>query len=208
MWMRQPVSDETGQARCPRVNTVIWCAPLFPSHPWAKRSAGVHTTAVHWDSPPAHSMRRGWRASSPVLAERCVPALSWLLPGMGPPVVAGCDRTSEHLVLRFSPGGPGLRAPCAETHTLPPPERPARRPAPLGIGLASLTRTPRCWWPSPRLDGRLEVCPGQRHGLGALIRPGAATRSSRPCSGPALLPDSVSPASRRDLLGTTGRGVR
>ena len=121
---------------------------------------------------------------------------------MAPPVAAGCGRNSEHPVLRFVPGDPGLRAPCAETHSLPPPERPARRPAPLGIGLASLPRTPRCWWPSPRLDGRLEVCPSQRHGLGALIRPGAETRSSRPCSGPALLPDSVSPARRRDLLRT------
>ena len=119
---------------------------------------------------------------------------------MGPPVAAGCGRNSEHPVLRFVPGDPGLRAPCAETHSLPPPERPARRPAPLGIGLASLSRTPRSWWPSPRLDGRLEVCPSQRHGLGTLIRPGAETRSSRPCSGPALLPDSVSPARRRDLL--------
>ena len=123
---------------------------------------------------------------------------------MGPPVAAGCGRNSEHPVLRFVPGDPGLRAPCAETHSLPPPERPARRPAPLGIGLASLSRTPRSWWPSPRLDGRLEVCPSQRHGLGTLIRPGAETRSSRPCSGPALLPDSVSPARRRDLLTCSG----
>ena len=74
--------------------------------------------AVHtkWESAPAHSMRRGWRASSPVLAERCVPALSWLLPGMGPPggrwlrpnlrapraeVLSGGTRASEHLVLRL-----------------------------------------------------------------------------------------------------------
>ena len=167
---------------CGKKVKVFGVRPSTPSPPGAERS-GVHTK---WDSAPAHSMRRGWRASSPVLAERCVPALSWLLPGVAPPVVAGCDRTSEHLVLRFFPGGPGLRAPCAETHTLPPPERPARRPAPLGIGLASLSRTPRSWWPSPRLDGRLEVCPSQRHGLGTLIRPGAETRSSRPCSGPAL----------------------
>ena len=85
---------------------------------------------------------------------------------------------------------------------------PAATDSPTLIGLASLSRTPRSWWPSPRLDGRLEVCPSQRHGLGTLIRPGAETRSSRPCSGPALLPDSASPASRRDVLGTTGRGVR
>ena len=58
---------------------------------------------------------------------------------MGPPVAAGCGRNSEHPVLRFVPGDPGLRAPCAETHSLPPPERPARRPAPLGIDRSRVT---------------------------------------------------------------------
>ena len=150
-------------------------------------------------------MRRGWRASSPVLAERCVPALSWLLPGMGPPggrwlrpnlrapraeVLSGGTRASEHLVLRLVRFRlPSVRH-AGRHHSVHRSRVACVNPARLVALLA--TRRPPRGLPEPAAW------------LGNFNPPWSGTRRSRPCSGPALLPGTVSPASGATCLAPPG----